>query len=125
VTNQAGVTLEQLREIAFSFPGVEEHPSYGGRPSFNVRKKFLAWLREERVLALRTVDLIEKQFLLDTQPEVFYTTDHYDGYPAVLVRLERVDREELRHLFEETWRSRATRKLVTELESRRAGSQPG
>jgi hypothetical protein len=111
-------TFEQFQEIALSFPGVEQHASHGGRPSFRVRRNFLAWLREDDTIAMRTVDLIEKQALLETQPEVFWTTDHYNGYPAVLIRLSKADPEQLRQLVEETWRSRATKKLIKEYEGR-------
>lgn len=111
------MTLGEFRAMALSYPGVGEHPSHGGRPSFEVRKKFLAWLREDDVLAMRVVDLVRKQFLLETQPDVYFTTDHYTGYPAVLLRLSKADPEDVREIFEETWRERAPRKLIAAYES--------
>ena len=68
-------------------------------------------------LVLRVSDMGEREALLQGQPEAFFTTPHYDGYPAVLVRLEAVDPTELAELIEEAWRMGAPKKLVAEYES--------
>jgi hypothetical protein len=60
----------------------------------------------------------EREALLQGQPEAFFTTPHYDGYPYVLVRLARVDRQELAELLEEAWRIRAPKRLVAARDAR-------
>ncbi len=55
-------------------------------------------------LVVRVVDLEDKEALLRSDPDVFFTTPHYDGYPYVLIHLDRVDPEELAELIEEAWR---------------------
>ncbi|MFI5283319.1 MAG: MmcQ/YjbR family DNA-binding protein [Candidatus Dormibacterales bacterium] len=89
--------FEAVRDIALMLPGVEESTSYG-TPSFKVRKKFLARLREEDVLVVM-IDLADKEFLIRSQPAVYFSTPHYDGYPAVLVRLSKVKRPEITRLL--------------------------
>ncbi len=109
----AGATFEQFRAIALALPGVEEGSSYG-TPGFRVKKRFMARLREEDVLVLTPVDEIEKEFLLDTQPETYFITDHYRGYPAILIRLSQVHIADLRDLVERSWRALAPPKLLAE-----------
>ncbi len=117
-----GVTLADLHELAVSFPGVEEGPCYG-TPGFRVRGKFLGRLWEDGdVLALRT-DLDTQEMLLSADPDTYFLTDHYRGYPAILIRLRSVKRAELARLFEAAWRARAPRRLVAELD--RAGAGKG
>ncbi len=65
-------------------------------------------------LAVRVANLEEKEALLALDERVFFTEAHYNGYPAVLVRLAEVEPEELRGLLIEAWRSRAPRRLVKE-----------
>ena len=65
-------------------------------------------------LVLRVLDMGEREALLQGQPEVFFSTPHYDGHPYVLVRLESVDPVELAELIEEVWRLRAPKRLVAE-----------
>jgi hypothetical protein len=103
--------------IGTSFPGVEVTTSYG-TPSLKVRKKFMCRMRTDPdALVLRVVHLGEKEALLQGQPEAFFTTPHYEGYPAVLVRLEAVDPTELAELIEEAWRTQAPKRLVAEWEA--------
>jgi hypothetical protein len=89
--------FEKVRAIALGLPDVEESTTYG-TPSFKVRKKFLARLREEDVLVVM-IDIADKDFLMRAQPETYFSTPHYDGYPAVLVRLSTVKRAELERLL--------------------------
>ena len=107
------VTSEKdVREIALSLPGTSEKPSYG-TPGFRVRDRLFARLREDNdVLVLWRESLEEKEFLLEAEPEKFFTTSHYDGYPMILVRLAAIDRKELAELLDESWRLRAPKRLV-------------
>ena len=87
---------ETVREIASGFPEVEE--TSGGRPAFRVRGKLFAWMareRDEGELAVR-VDRDEKQLLLDSDPDRYFSSPHYNGYPGVQVRQELIDGDELR-----------------------------
>ena len=104
-----------VREIALSLPETEERPSYG-TPGFRVKDRLFARLREPGVLVLRVADEGEKDFLLRAEPDKFFTTPHYDGYPSVLVRLGAVDRDELRELLTDAWRVRAPKRLADAFE---------
>jgi hypothetical protein len=64
------------------------------------------------VLAVRVRDQAEKAVLLAADPDVFFTEPHYDGFPAVLVRLPAVSRPLLRRLLVEAWRCQAPRDLA-------------
>ena len=98
--------------IAARFPGVEESTSYG-TPSLKVRDKFLCRLRTNPdALVVRVIDVADAEALLKGQPDVFFTTPHYDGWPGVLVRLEAVDPVQLAELIEDAWRIRAPKRLL-------------
>jgi hypothetical protein len=100
--------------IASRLPGAEVGTSYG-TPAVKVRGRFMCRLRSAPdALVLRVADMGEREALLQGQPEAFFTTPHYDGYPAVLVRLEAVDPIELAELIEEAWRIRAPKRLIKE-----------
>jgi hypothetical protein len=94
-----------VRELALALPDTIEKSSYG-TPGFRVRDKLFARIREAGVLLVWCESLEEKDFLLEGDPEKFFTTPHYDGHPSVLVRLETVDREELAELLAESARIR-------------------
>jgi len=103
---------ERYLKIALSLPGTDASTSYG-TPSIRVRGKIMSrWRTEaEGALAIRC-DFLDRQILLQAQPEVFFLTDHYQGYPMVLLRLDRVSREVLADVTERAWRSVAPAKLV-------------
>lgn len=111
-------TWDDVVALGARFPGVETTTSFG-TPALKVRgKAMMCRLRTDPdALVLRVIDMGEREALLQGQPDVFFTTPHYDGYPYVLVRLEAVDPEELAELLEEAWRLRATKRLVAEYEA--------
>lgn len=114
----ARVTLAVVRRLALGFPGVEEGTSYG-TPGFRVRGKFLARLWEDgEVLVVKCGD-DERDFRMQANPETFFSTDHYRGYPTVLVRLARVRVTDLREVLEQAWRRNAPKGLVTEFDRRK------
>src|ERR1700710_815510 len=96
---------DDVRDPALPLPHTKEKPSYG-TPGFRVRDKLFARIREEGVLVLWCESLEEKDFLIEGEPEKFFTTPHYDGYANVLVRLPPVEREELAELLAESARVR-------------------
>ena len=103
-------------KIALALPGAEVSTSYG-TPSVKVRGKILSrWRTEaEGGLAIRC-DFLDRQILLQTQPEVFFLTDHYLDYPMVLVRLDKATHTVLVDVAERAWRLVAPAKLVRERE---------
>jgi hypothetical protein len=110
------VTYETVREIALALPGVEEGPCYG-TPGLRVRGKLFARLWEDGETLVLKVGFDTREMLMAANPETFYITDHYAGYPYVLVRLPKVEREQIEHLIEEAWRLNAPKRLVAEHEA--------
>jgi len=94
---------DDVRELALGLPQTKEKPSYG-TPGFRVKDKLFARLREDPDALVLWSD--EKELLLGAEPEKFFTTAHYDGYPMILVRVEAVDREELLELLTDSYRLR-------------------
>ena len=108
---QRGVSYAQVVQLGRELPEVEESTSYG-TPALKVRGKLLVRLKEDgKTLVLRAT-FEERERLLAAAPYVFYLTDHYLNYPAVLVRLPLIEREFMRELLAEAWRSVAPQKLV-------------
>jgi len=111
------VSEDEVRTAALSLPETNEKPSYG-MPGFRVRTKGFARLHEQPgVLMLWCADLSEKEALIASDAETFFTTPHYDGYSSVLVRLERIDSDELLDLLTAAWRSRAPKRLLDDFDS--------
>jgi hypothetical protein len=109
------LTFDDVRKLALALPEVEEGTSYG-TPAFKVRGKFLSRLKEDGETLVVKIDFDERDILMAANPETFYITDHYRGYPAMLVRLATVDPDELRELFEAAWRRAAPKRLVAAME---------
>ena len=127
-----------VRRIALLLPETEEAPNHF---AFSVRNKGkpkgFVWVWLERVapkkarvpqpnvIALRVASLFDKDFLLALDSVKFFTEPHYDGFPAVLVRLPAVTARELRPLITEAWRCQAPKELGTkEKSSRRRTAAP-
>ena len=103
---------DTVREIALAFPEVEAASS--GKVAFSVRGKGFAWEARERDgagLAVR-VDRDDKQLFLDANPDVYFTSPHYNGYPAVQIRVATIDRDELRERLQDAWLIQAPKKLA-------------
>jgi hypothetical protein len=122
-------TLADVRRIALAHPETDERPSHGGTVAWRVKGKLFVWERPLRRSDLRALgdaapdgtligvqveDLGAKEALLRSEPEVFLTTPHFDGYAIVLVRLDRVPLDELEELIVEAWLLRAPRRLAKE-----------
>jgi len=106
---------DDVREIALSLPGVVEIESDGF--DFRVTGKGFVWSYPERlpgkprvirtdVAVLFVGDEAEKQALLKGEPDLFFTTPGYDGWPLVMLRLERVDLQRLTELVTDAWQMR-------------------
>jgi hypothetical protein len=113
-------TWQDVVEIGCRLPGVEVGTSFR-TPALRVRGKGMCRLRTNpAALVLRVSDMGEREALLQGQPEVFFSTPHYDGYPYVLVRLEAVDPAELGELLEDAWRVFAAKRVVAKWDAERA-----
>ena len=116
---------QDVRRIALSLPGAREDE---GRFAFSVlnkgKAKGFVWVWLERtapkkprvprpdVIAVRVRDQAEKAALLGGAPEIFFTEPHYNGFPAVLVRLPAIKTAQLRKLIGDAWRCQAPRELL-------------
>ena len=118
---------DDVRRIALALPETEERPSYGGNPSWRVRDKLFAWERPLRradlealgetapdgpILGVRVEHLLAKEVVLAADRDVYFTTPHFDGYPAVLVVLDRIAMPELEEVITEAWLVRAPARLA-------------
>jgi hypothetical protein len=96
------IDFDTVRDIGLALPGVTESTTYG-KPALKIRGKLLACVPSHRSaepasLAVR-VNFDDRAHLLAERPDVYYLTDHYVGYNAVLVRLSRVSPDVLRDLL--------------------------
>jgi hypothetical protein len=111
------MTFDDVVRLTSHLPGTEVGTSYG-TPALRVGKKFMCRIREDgETLVLKPVEDIEQSFLMETQPDVFYRTPHYEGYPTILIHLSRVDEDELRDLLERSWEHLATKKMLAARDS--------
>ncbi len=131
-------TQTDVRRIALSLPGSEEE---GSRFAFAVRNKDklkgFVWVWLERVtpkrprvpnpgvIAVRVTSLAEKDLMITAEPAKYFTEPHYNGFPAVLVRLHEVSVAELRELITEGWRCQAPATLVKGTAQGEAAPQSG
>jgi hypothetical protein len=117
---------DDVRRIALDLPETSEQSSRG-LAFWRVRDKGFVWERPLRstdlralgdaapegpILGARVEHLGAKEALLADDPSVYFTTPHFDGYPAVLVRLDRIAVDELEELIVEAWLARAPKRLA-------------
>jgi hypothetical protein len=122
---------EDVAEIALGLPEVAEEPVHGSR-AWKVRKKLFAWERPLRakeieqlgglepqgaaptgeILGVRVPGEEAKVAMLQSEPEIYFTTPHFDGYPSVLIRLERIPRADLEEAIVEAWLCRAPKRVA-------------
>jgi hypothetical protein len=107
--------FEIVKQIGHEFPGVEESTSYG-TPALKVKGVFLLRVREDgETLALRTT-FLERDLLLEADPETYFVTDHYVKYPVILVRMSRIRPDDLRDRLEHAWRQVAPKRLIADFD---------
>jgi hypothetical protein len=116
---EMSMNYDEVRQIALTFPGVDEELAFG-RPTLRVSKKFLACIAkiDSDTLCLKMPDHMQRDILLSAKPDVFYMTDHYADFGAILIRLPKVDPEELRDLLEDSWRMLASKRMVATYEGK-------
>ncbi|HYN97605.1 MAG TPA: MmcQ/YjbR family DNA-binding protein [Pilimelia sp.] len=116
-----------VRRLALALPETAETAGRDGLRAWKVRDRSFAWERPLRrsdlvalgdaapdgpILGARVPDVGAKEALLADDPAVYFTTPHFDGYPAILVRLAAIAAPELRELLVEAWLDRAPRRLA-------------
>ena len=112
------MTWDDVVTLASELPGVEVSTCYG-TPALRVKGKLLTRLRpEDSSLVLLDVPVDEKEMLIEMRPDSFHTTPHYDGYPAVLARLEAVEPPVVRRFLERRWHRVAPKALRRLLEAK-------
>jgi len=121
--------MTDLDELALALPQTTKESSDDGRPSYVVHGKLFCCHRGRRrdaidlktgerlddVLMFRVADLDVKELMVADERGIFFTTPHFDGYAAVLVRipdLDRLDRDELEDLVVEAWLTRAQKRVA-------------
>jgi len=119
-------TWRDVRRFALALPGTSEAVSRG-TSAWVVSRKGFVWERPLRksdivalgpgapagaILGVRTADLEMKDVLLASNPGVFFMTPHFNGYPAVLVRLDKIKLAELKNVIVEAWLTRASPKVA-------------
>jgi hypothetical protein len=119
-------TRDDVRRLSLALPATSEDPDSF---RFLVEGKAFVWTWLERVeprkarvpsrdvVAVRVAHELEKEALIDMDPAVFFTEPHYDGYPAILVRLEPMDVGMLEKVVTDAWRIQAPKRLVREFDS--------
>jgi hypothetical protein len=121
-------TWDDVRRIALALPETSERPSHGNT-SWRVRDKLFVWERPLRpadlralgdaapdgpILGARVEHLGAKDALIADDPAVYFTTPHFEGYAAVLVRLDEIAVDELEELIAEAWLCQAPKRLAKE-----------
>jgi hypothetical protein len=131
---------DDVRGIALALPETSEQLNRGNA-SWRVRDKLFVWERPLRtpdlhalgdsapqgpILGARVEHLVAREALLADDPDVYFTTPHFDGYAAILVQLERIGLEDLTEVIVEAWLARAPTKLAgSYLKARAEGEHPG
>src|SRR5690348_5924415 len=96
------MTYDDVREIALALPAVDEGTSYG-TAALKVKGKLFVRLKEDGETIVHRTDELERSYLMQSHPKIFYITDHYRDYPWVLVRLKAVRRPMLKELVQGAW----------------------
>lgn len=118
-------TQDDVRSIAAELPGaVEGMDRFGFSVMVKGKAKGFLWTWAERihpkkarvinegVIAVVVPNLLAKEMILESNPEVFFTEDHYNGFSAVLVHLDKISAEDLRPLIIEAWKCKAPAELL-------------
>ena len=119
-------TWEDVSRLALALPEVVEGTDTNGY-KWEVHRKHFAYERPLRkrdlaelgasapdgpILGLRVAELVDKQGLIGSNPGVFFTIPHYEGYPAVLALLEKIDLDQLEEVITDAWLCRAPKRLA-------------
>jgi hypothetical protein len=132
-------TWKDVSRLALALPEAEEGTTHGGNRAWTVRKKLFVWERPLRksdlaalgdaapdgpILGAKVEHLIAKEALLADESGVFFTTPHFDGYPAVLIRLPDTELDLLEEIVTEAWLACAPKRLARAYLTDSADAQP-
>ncbi len=120
----SGVSAKAAKAMILALPGVEEGVSYG-QPSFKLRGKFFTRLRDQETVLVLLMPIDERDVWMEIAPETYFVTDHYRGYPSVLVRLAAIEADALRARLEQSWRARATKAAVKAYDAAQSAARSG
>lgn len=95
------IVFERLKRAALGLPDIVETMSYR-TPALKAGKKLLTRVKDAET-AVVMCPLDEKEMLLQAAPDIYFETDHYKGWPALLVHMNAISDDELRHRLERTW----------------------
>jgi hypothetical protein len=109
-------TVESSERFAFSVRNRDKLKGFVWSWAERVEPKKPRVLRDD-IIAVRVANLDEKNLLLSMDEKAFFTEPHYNGFPAVLVRLAEVDADQLEILIRDAWRCQAPKRLLKEFES--------
>jgi len=122
-------TWDDVRRLALALPNTSEQRKTRSGPTWLVNGKSFAWERPLRpsdiaalgkkapsgpILGVRTADLEMKEALLAGAPGIYFTTPHFDGYPAVLIRLGKISPKQLEDVLIEAWLAQAPKRVAAE-----------
>jgi hypothetical protein len=125
-------TWDDVSAVARELPAAEEGVRFGDA-TWKVGKNVFVWIRPLRtrdyeelgdaaptgeIIGASTADVGEKLSLIDEDPQAFFTTSHFDDFPAILIALDHVDPERLREIVTDAWIARAPKRLAAEFEER-------
>lgn len=123
-------TYDDIRRICLKLPGsVEGDGRFGFSVPVKDKFKGYCWtwmervdpkkakVENPRVLAISTPGMAAREVILEIDPEKYFTEPHYQGFPAVLVRLDLVTPDEIEDFLIEGWRSKATKEQLAEYEN--------
>ena len=110
-TAKGPLTWTAVVDMARRFPLVTVADSYG-TPGIKVRGLFLSRLKDPETIVLKTGSMQERDYLIQNAPKVFYITDHYKDYPAILVRLATAKHDVIAGLIEDGWRRNAGKRAI-------------
>lgn len=125
-----------VQTFAMAMPEATERRSNQDLRQWRVKDKMFVWERpllgtelkalgaaapDGPILGVRVDYLETKDVLIATEPEAFFTTPHLDGYPAILVRLDRIDRERLQDVVIDAWLARAPKRLADAYRAEQGG----
>ena len=110
-----GMDYAKFREIILAYPGVEEGIAYG-TPIFKVKKKMVARQWDDPAVIVVKIDFPLRSTLIAGASDTFFTTPHHEPSPLMLVRLNKIPREDLEYLVEGAWRMVAAKRLIEDFE---------
>ena len=111
------MTFDDVRAIALAWPEVVDGTSYG-TGALKVRKKLLARIKEDNdSLVMLGVPQEERAMLCESEPKVFYFTDHYRDYPTVLIRLSKAKPGHVKPFLCRRWRELASKAAVKKFDA--------